>query len=89
MKKTFFSKENEVSVFIAKWEKKKTCLRKNKMLRIHITFALSQTNPPVTLPITFTLNSHTGKEWASQYKIVFILLFYISNNNKGSETGLG
>ena len=87
MRKMVFSKENEVGVFIAKW--KKTCLRESKMLRIHITFAPSQTSILVTLPRIFTLNNHTGEERAFQYKIVFILLFYTSNNNKGSETGLG
>ena len=58
------------------------------MLRIHI-LAPSQTNAPATLPVTFIRNNQTGKEPASQYKTVFILLFKnISNNNKRSETGL-
>ena len=58
------------------------------MLSIHI-LAPSQTNAPVTLPVTFILNKQTGKEPASQYKIAFILLFKnISSNNKRSKPGL-
>ena len=69
-------------------KKKKTCLRRSNKLRIHI-LTPSQTNAPVTLPVTFILYNQTGKEPASQYKNVFILLFKnISNSNKMSETGL-
>ena len=83
----FLKKRKWVYSFTAKWGKKK-CLRRSNKLRIHI-LTPSQTNAPVTLPVTFILYKQTGKEPASQYKNVFILLFKnISNSNKMSETGL-